>query len=84
MASVNGVLSSSPLKAPAVEIVDLLSDDGSEDELVPQELVGGEHEEEEEGDDDQWSLYEDALNEMGEDVSAEHGILPRFFAHATS
>ena len=74
MASVNRVLSSSPLKAPAVEIVDLLSDDGSEDELVPQELVGGEHEEEE-GDDDQWSLYEDALNEMGEDALAEHGTL---------
>ena len=74
MASVNGVLSSSPFKAPAVEIVDLLSDDGLEDELVPQELVGGEHEEGE-GDDDEWSLYEDALNEMGEDASAEHGIL---------
>ena len=62
MASADGVLGSSPLKAPAVEVVDLLSDDESVNELVPEELIGAEDDE-----DDQWSLYEDALAEMDDE-----------------
>ena len=62
MMTANGVLSSSPLKAPAVEIVDLLSDNGSLNELKPEDLVS-----DDEIGDDQWSLYEDALAEMADD-----------------
>jgi len=62
MATANGVLGSSPLKAPAVEIVDLLSDSEAGNEPIPDDLLG-----DEENGEDQWSLYEDALAEMVDD-----------------
>ena len=60
------------LKAPAIEVVDLLSDDG--DELIKNVLADrpkkrdasedeGASEDESQWSDSQWSLYEDALEE---------------------
>lgn len=66
MSTANGVLASSPLKAPAVEIVNLLSDSEIGNELIPDDLLGGEQD-----DEDQWSLYEDALAEMVNDGSTD-------------
>ena len=61
MATADGPLNgSSPLKAPVVEIIDLLSSDiESSEELKPEELSSDEDDAE-----DQWSLYEDALEGM--------------------
>lgn len=80
MASAEGPLGSSPLKAPAVEIVDLLSDNESVDGIIPEGLIKEENEEDDEdGEDgeDDWSLYEDALAEMGENGSVDHCMWTR-------
>ena len=63
-----------PLKVPAVEIVDLLSDDSGE--MVHQPLLNEPAEnrdasgtDSESSEDSQWSLYEDAL--LGEEEDGE-------------
>lgn len=71
MSTANGVLASSPLKAPAVEIVDLLSDNEVGSEPIPEDPLGGEQD-----DEDQWSLYEDALAEMVNDGSTDDCTWP--------
>lgn len=84
MASVDGALTESPLKVRATEIIDL-SEDSSVDELIgaierkverdastniDTELA------EEEDDDDSWSLYEDALEGMGNEESPDGSAYP--------
>ncbi|KAI4164040.1 MAG: hypothetical protein LQ342_002275 [Letrouitia transgressa] len=54
MTSESDTLHQSPLKAPAVEVVDLTSDE------IPADGADGDDE-----DDDQWSLYEDAIEGEG-------------------
>lgn len=89
MASVDGALAESPLKVRATEIVDL-SEDSSVDELIGAIQRKGERDastnietnvEEDEDDDDQWSLYEDALEGMGDgeslDGSTYRFLMPR-------
>ena len=74
MASVDEALAKSPLKVPATEIVDL-SEDSSADEAHHIQPAGERdastniqtNVDEEEDDDDQWSLYEDALEGMGDE-----------------
>lgn len=66
MATTDGILGSSPLKAPAVEIVDLLSDSESEKGPIANDLSDGE-----DNGEDQWSMYEDALAEMVDDGLAD-------------
>lgn len=71
MSTADGVLASSPLKAPVVEIVDLLSDSDVGNGPIADDLSGGEEDGE-----DQWSLYEDALAEMVDDGSADDCTWP--------
>ena len=75
MASVNPVLAESSLKVPATEIVDL-SEESSGDELTSHAQPTAQRDaspnaelnvDEDDGDDDQWSLYEDALEGMGDE-----------------
>ena len=62
MASADDVLDGSPLKAPAIEIVDLLSDAGSApEEPIATEEVGEEDDSSADARDEEWSMYEDAL-----------------------
>ena len=82
MATIDGPLAESPLKVRATEIVDL-SEDSSVDELLGHVQPAGERdastnietnaedEEEEDDGDDQWSLYEDALEGMGDGESLD-------------
>ena len=63
-----------PLKAPAIEIVDLLSDDSGEvlhQPLLkePAEIRDASSTDSESSEDSQWSLYEDAL--LGEEEDGE-------------
>ncbi len=80
MASFEGVLAESPLKVRATEIIDL--SDSSVDELIGAIQRKGERdastnietnfeEDEDDGDDDQWSLYEDALEGLGDEESLD-------------
>lgn len=79
MACNNANLRESPLKAPAIEIVDLISDNGSSEETLAHCL---EHdtrssrrvEEDESEDDDDWSIYEDALDAMDDQDPSPGGI----------
>ncbi len=75
MASVDEALAKSSLKTPATEIVDL-SEDSSGDEVQGHIQPARKRDastnietnaDEEEDDDDQWSLYEDALEGMGDE-----------------
>lgn len=61
-----------PLKVPAIEVVDLTSGDGVHASLPVEVTQAGESgsEDDEEGSDDQWedeSLFEDALEGMGDE-----------------
>ena len=72
MASPDGVLSGSPLKAPAIEIVNLLSDaEDSANEPAPP----SDHPNEDDASSDdfrqEWSMYEDALEGAVNDESTE-------------
>lgn len=73
MASSQVALSESSLKAPAVEIVGLLSDKESDDEVkqpLDRDALAKEGESEEDGEEEQWeseSLYEDALEGLGDE-----------------
>ena len=68
MASADGLLSGpSPLKAPAVEIVGLLSDVESSEEPQPEDLSHTE-----DNGEDSWSLYEDALDSMVDSTSPDN------------
>lgn len=74
MANADGVLSGSPLKVPAIEIVNLLSDaeDSTGYPVAPQEHT---HEEDAGSIDtgnDQWSMYEDALQGALDHDTADH------------
>jgi hypothetical protein len=84
MASVDGTLAESPLKVRATEIIDL-SEDSSVDQLIGAIERKGERDaltnidtdlSEEEDDDDQWSLYEDALEGMGDEESLDGSVYP--------
>ena len=62
MASADDVLDGSPLKAPAIEIVDLLSDAESTPEgPSAAEDVGVEDDSSADAREEEWSMYEDAL-----------------------
>lgn len=65
-----------PLKTPAVEIIDLLSDDGGELTKALEVRQTSEDRDASEGsdsdEDSQWSLYEDALQE-DDDEGVIHG-----------
>lgn len=74
MATADGLLGSSPLKAPAIEIVELSSDDESRGEIATGQLV--EDDDSEDGE-DQWSMYEDALAEMDDEGPADEGMKTR-------
>ena len=76
MASVDPALAESPLKVPATEVVDL-SEESLADELVGHAQPMGQRdasphlglavdEDDDDDDDDQWSLYEDALEGLGD------------------
>ena len=73
MASSQAALAESSLKTPAVEVVDLLSDNGSDDgaqQPLDGDALTKEGESEEEGEEEQWeteSLYEDALEGLGDE-----------------
>lgn len=69
MATTEGVLNGSPLKAPAIEIVDLLSDaeDSAHEPAVAAENLHEEDDSSVDGKDDEWSLYEDALEGAADD-----------------
>lgn len=56
------VLDGSPLKAPAIEIVDLLSDaDSTPEGPIAAEVVDEEEDSSADARDEEWSMYEDAL-----------------------
>ena len=63
MASAEGILSGSPLKAPAIEVVSIVSD--TEDSANEPATLAA-HSQEEDGSEvdkeDEWSMYEDALD----------------------
>ncbi|KAI4125128.1 MAG: hypothetical protein LQ347_005478 [Umbilicaria vellea] len=73
MASSQVALSESSLKAPAVEIVDLLPDKEPDDAVkqpVDHDALAKDSESEEDGEEEQWeseSLYEDALEGLGDE-----------------
>lgn len=73
MASSQAALIDSSLKAPAVEVIDLLSDKGSDDGVkqpLDRDALAKDGESEEDGDEEQWeseSLYEDALEGLGDE-----------------
>lgn len=73
MTNIEGGLSGSPLKGPAIEIVDLLSDaEDAEDEPT----ATGEHAQEEDTSsddirDEEWSMYEDALEGAMDDDTVD-------------
>lgn len=74
MANADGVFSGSPLKAPAIEIVNLLSDteDSTDHPVGPPEQS---HEEDVGSIDtgnDEWSMYEDALAGALDHDTADH------------
>ena len=82
MAGDGPALAESSLKMPATEIVDL-SEDSSADELIGNAQTTGERDasplleaaaDVDEDDDDQWSLYEDALEGMGDGESLAGGM----------
>ena len=62
MSSADDILDGSPLKAPAIEIVDLLSDaDSAPEGPIAAEEVGEEDDSSADARDEEWSMYEDAL-----------------------
>lgn len=73
MASRQAAFAESSLMMPAVEIVDLLSDEGSDDEAqqpLDRDALSKEGESEEDDEEEQWeseSLYEDALEGLGDE-----------------
>lgn len=75
MASTSGILYESPLKVCAVDVVDLLADDSSSEEVLDvvaptgkcDALGHNEEDDDDDDDDDQLSLYEDALEGMGDE-----------------
>lgn len=80
-----GNLHESPLKAPAVEIIDLQSDIESEEDISPcgngcDGWETGEDSDDDDQDEDGLSIYEDALNAMDDEELADGGksTLPFF------
>ena len=73
MASRHSERHESSLKNPAIEIIDLLSDDGSsegEKLQIPRSKVGGDDDNSVDDEADGLSMYEDALDAMTDDELA--------------
>ena len=73
MASGSEVFHGSPLKAPAIEVVDLTSEELTVD-AKRQDSRDESPDPEADGDDSQWSLYEDALEGLGDEAFQEGGL----------
>ena len=72
MASADDVPDGSPLKAPAIEIVDLLSDaDSTPEGPIAAEEVGEEDGSSADAREEEWSMYEDALEGAVDDGPAK-------------
>ena len=79
MASSQAALAESSLKARAVEIVDLVSDNGSDDgvqQALDRDALTKDGESDDDGEEEQWeseSLYEDALEGLGDEQLTNGG-----------
>lgn len=79
MASSQAALAESSLKTRAVEIVDLVSDNGSDDgvqQALDRDALTKDGESDDDGEEEQWeseSLYEDALEGLGDEQLTNDG-----------
>ena len=84
MASSEKILHSSALQVPAIQVIDLVSDDESSDGALDNRFDRGPDasngaqtvDSDDDADDDNWSLYEDVLDVIESDEIVPGGAVP--------